>query len=115
METAINRLEKMHIKLMNDDKEKVDTQAEKIEQQELEILGLKAKVSELQEELRLERLRVKRIDFPPDHLLRAMKKDDLETLRKETYDTWLWGSNTVDHDELAWRLGAIVKAMRDSC
>jgi hypothetical protein len=91
--------------------ESIDEQEQEIEEQELEILELKAKVSELQERLRAEEIRVKRLDFPTETVLGGMSKTELEALRKDTYDAWLWGSNTVDHEELSWRVGAIVKAM----
>jgi hydroxylamine reductase (hybrid-cluster protein) len=93
-------------------KASIKEQAQTIDEQELEILALKAKVSELQDLLRAEDLRVKRQDFPDQSALRMMKPEELERLRKDTYDTWLWGSTTVDHEELAWRIGEIVSVMK---
>ncbi len=110
METAIRRLEKLA-----NQEARINQQETLIEEQEMEILELKARMSDLEEQLRQERLRVKRLDFPDTTALRNMKKSDLETLRKETYDTWLWGSVTVDPEELRWRLGEIVKAMSEAC
>lgn len=110
METAIRRLEKLA-----NQEARINQQEALIEEQEMEILELKARISDLEEQLRQERLRVKRLDFPDTTALRNMKKSDLETLRKETYDTWLWGSVTVDPEELRWRLGEIVKAMSEAC
>ncbi len=73
---------------------------------EVEELRIKLKICQQEEEEEEEDY------FPTEAELFDMSKTELDSLLNDTYTAWIRGSDTVEHDELSRRIGAIVNAMK---